>query len=171
VDKSNKKITPFIHRVLVATLILFFVIIYYLDISSLKDSQDKLLVNPVIWLVIILYPIIIWQEWKEKRKRDMKHEETLETHEVDEDDETSVTLSKKVFLFMISTLLYLILINYVGFIISTILFMPSLMLILGTKSKKIVIILPIITTVVLYFLFNNLLGIPLPEGVLLQGGV
>lgn len=168
-DKSNKKITPFMHRIIVATLILLFIIVYYFDISSLKNSQDKLLVNPIIWIVILLYPIIIWQEWREKKKNEAVQQEDVTEKEIDEDDETSARLSKKVLLFMIFTLAYLILLNYVGFIVSTIIYMPALMSVLGTKSKKILIILPIATTVILYILFNNLLGIPLPEGVLLQG--
>ncbi|MEI3606478.1 tripartite tricarboxylate transporter TctB family protein [Pseudogracilibacillus sp. SE30717A] len=162
--KLRNILTPFVHRIIVATSILIFTLLYLFEISSLKNAQDKLLVNPVIWIIFLLYPIIIWQEWREKRKKETTHEATNEA-----ESEASSRLSKKVFLFMISTLLYLVLMNYIGFIISTIAFMPFLMWVLGTSSKKILIILPIATTVVLYLLFNNLLGIPLPQGIILQG--
>jgi hypothetical protein len=162
VGKSGKFFTTFIHRIIVATGILLFTILYFFEIDSLKNAQDKLLVNPVIWIMILLYPIIIWQEWKEKRKEE-------HTEKAEEDDESSARMSKKIFFFMLSTFLYLILMNYVGFIIMTIVYMPFLMWVLGTKSKKTLIILPIVFTVLLYILFNNLLGIPMPQGILLEG--
>lgn len=164
----EKFLTPFVHRIIAATLIFIFTLIYFIDASSLENQQDTLMVQPVLWIMIILYPIIIWQEWRAEKKRKVEKQKTAEEEE-DADEDTSIRLSKKVFLFMIFTFIYLILMNYIGFIISTIVYMPALMWVLGTKSKKMLIILPIVTAMVLFFLFNNLLGIPLPQGVLLEG--
>jgi len=164
----GKFLTPFVHRIIAATLILLFTIIYIIDASALENSQDTLMVIPVLWIMVLLYPIIIWQEWRAAKKQEAEKQEVAEEEE-DADNETTLKLSKKVLLFMILTFIYLILMNYIGFIISTILYMPALMWVFGTKSKKLLIILPIVTAVVLFFLFNNLLGIPLPQGVLIEG--
>lgn len=159
-------LTPFVHRIIAATLILVFALIYLIDVSALENEQDTLMINPIIWIMVILYPIIIWQEWKAAKKQKAKKEENVEE---DTESETFVRLSRKVFLFMIFTFIYLVLMHYIGFIISTILYMPVLMYVFGTKSKKMLIVLPIVTAVVLFILFNNLLSIPLPQGVLLEG--
>lgn len=179
-NKRGNILTIFSHKIIVATGILIFTLIYFWDVSSLNNSQDKLLVDPVIWIIILLYPIIIWQEWREKNNKttekvgiteqlldDADLTDQLENEE--EEDEASARLTKKIFYFMLSTLLYLLIMNYLGFVITTIIYMPIIMWILGTKSKKTLILLPIGFTVLLYILFSNLLGIPLPQGLLLQG--
>lgn len=164
--KLRNLLSPFAHRVIVATGILLFALLYLYEIGSLKNPQDKLLVNPVIWIMVILYPIILWQEWRQF-KQSKSEEETAEDDK--ESADTSAKLTKKIFFFMLSTFGYLILMNYFGFFIMTILYMPLLMWILGTKSKWTLIILPIVTTVVLFVLFDLVLGIPLPQGVLIEG--
>lgn len=168
--KFRSILTPFVHRIIVATAILAFALLYLYEIADLKNAQDKLLVNPVIWIIVILYPIIIWQEWRTFKKN--KQEETegkIDANNEEEPDgssETSAKLTKKIFFFMLSTFVYLLLMDSLGFMITTVLYMPFLMWNLGTKSKTVLIILPIVTTIVLYFLFNLLLDIPLPQGIL-----
>ncbi len=177
--KQGKIFTVFSHKIIVATGILILTLLYFIDVSSLNNPEDKLLVNSVIWIIILLYPIIIWQEWREKNNKTSEKagitEQLLDDvnltdqqGEESDDEETSARLNKRIFYFMLSTFLYLVIMNYLGFIITTIIYMPILMLILGTTSKKILIILPIVFTILLYILFNNLLGIPLPQGLLLQ---
>lgn len=70
---------------------------------------------------------------------------------------------------MVSTFAYLILTNYFGFLIVTVLYLPLLMWILGTKSKLTLIFVPIITTIALFILFDIVLEIPLPQGLFLEG--
>ena len=159
---SEKFFNIFMHRIIVATAILLFAILYLFEIGSLKSVQDKLLVNPIIWIMFLLYPIIIWQDWKEYRKKSS-------TEEVAPDGESSSRMNRKLLFFILSTFVYLLLMDYVGFIIITILYMPFLMWVLGTTSKKTLIILPIVFTVLMYILFNNLLGIPMPQGILVEG--
>ena len=142
--------------------------LYLYEIGALKNPQDKLMVNPVIWIIIILYPVILWQEWRQFKSRNSEEGQAAEDEE-NEESETSAKLTKKILFFMLSTFGYLILMNYLGFFIMTILFMPLLMWILGTKSKLTLIILPIVTTVILFVLFDLILGIPLPQGMLIEG--
>lgn len=153
---------PFIHRIIVATSILILAVIYFFDVKDLKNPHDRLLISPVFWIMVILYPIIIWQEIREAKK-------TIHDSEEVEGDGDSYRLTKKVGFFMISVMIYLILLNYIGFIISTILFLPALMWILGTKSRLFPIIFSIIATGLLYLFFDILLGIPLPIGILIEG--
>lgn len=164
-EKIGTMLTPFVHRIIVATAILAFALFYLFDISDLKNPQDKLLVNPVIWIIVILYPIIIWQEWRTFKEEQPKEEKT-DSQNDENSSETTTRMTKRIFLFMLTTFVYLLLIDFVGFIITTVLYIPILMWILGTKSKKVLIILPIVTTIALYILFDLLLEIPLPHGIL-----
>lgn len=156
---------PFIHRLIVPTGIMLLAVIYFFDVQALKNPQDRLLINPIFWIMVFLYPIILWNEW-----RNWKSRTKLDFKSADkgaEPDEYNVKLTKKVALFMLSVALYLATVNFVGFVVMTLMFIPLLMYILGTKSVKLLILIPILATFVLYMLFGFLLGIPLPVGILI----
>lgn len=97
-NKFRFLFTQFSHRIIMATLILLFTLVYLYDIGSLKDSQDKLLVSPVIWIIIILYPIILFQEWREFKDKSYS-KQSEEDFAEEEDSEESAKLTKKSFLF------------------------------------------------------------------------
>lgn len=59
--------------------------------------------------------------------------------------------------------IYFYFIPKIGFIISSIIFMVLFMLALGLRDWKKVIIIPIVTTIVIYYLFAIILKIRLPE--------
>lgn len=147
-------------RFLLPTLILMFVTVYFLEVQGLSDPRDRMLITPVFWIMLFSYPIIIFQEWKKWK--------APQQESADEEDhyEVHAKFTKKVAYFMISIFLYLVLINYLGFILVTLLFLPSLMRLLGTKDWRLLSILPVGVTVTLYLLFVTWLGIPLPKGFL-----
>jgi len=67
-------------------------------------------------------------------------------------------------LFVILTLANLLLLNVVGYIVTFFLFSLSLMLILGVRSIKILMLVPVSLILVLYLVFQRWLLIPLPMG-------
>ncbi len=73
---------------------------------------------------------------------------------------------KSIFFVTLLTILYIVLIHFIGYGISTVIFMAVLLWILKIRSKSIFILLPIITTLTLYFIFNHVLMVLLPEGYL-----
>lgn len=60
--------------------------------------------------------------------------------------------------------IYILLMDKIGYIISTYLFVLLSLLYLKVKSKKVLIILPIAITLVVYFAFTNILIVMLPRG-------
>lgn len=160
--KKNILISAFTHRIIVATVIFLCATYYFVDVQALKNAQDRLLINPVYWIMVALYPVILWQEWKERAKTN----ETLV--EENEDDESKVTLTKKLFLYMVFIVIYLVGLNYTGFIMTSLLIMPILMIISGAKSKSKIIIVPIVTVFILYMIFGYLLEVPLPQGLFIE---
>ncbi|WP_078427539.1 tripartite tricarboxylate transporter TctB family protein [Alkalihalobacterium alkalinitrilicum] len=67
--------------------------------------------------------------------------------------------------FAISTIIYVFLLEYIGFIIMTFLYMVYLMLFLGVRSYKVLIFVPIIIIFLLYVSSELWLNIRLPKGV------
>lgn len=68
----------------------------------------------------------------------------------------------KILPMVVALSLYVLLLEYVGFIASTIIFLISAMLIFGERRKKILLTVPVITAVVVYYLFSTAFMIVLP---------
>ncbi|GAA0355700.1 tripartite tricarboxylate transporter TctB family protein [Bacillus horti] len=155
-----------LNRFIVATLIIVLAGIYFIDVQSLPNVRDKVLISPIFWIMLVFYPIILWQEWRTwKAKERAQQNKATNTKEEPEADEVEGKLSKKIVLFMGSIALYLALITSIGFVILTPVFLFALMYILGTRSWKVLLSVSLITTVLLYIFFVIWLGIPLPQGI------
>jgi len=74
--------------------------------------------------------------------------------------------TKKVIGFILLVLVYLLLVTYVGFIITSVVFLFSCLLLFEVKSKVILIFMPLGVSLFLYLLFAVWFGVPLPEGLL-----
>lgn len=60
---------------------------------------------------------------------------------------------------------YVVLVNTLGFLLSTLILVAGMLIILGQKNPKIVASISIVTMLVFTFVFGNLLSIPLPRGI------
>lgn len=61
---------------------------------------------------------------------------------------------------------YVILVKFLGYIITTIFYLPVSMNYLGIISKKIITIATILTVAIIYFCFVIVLNVPIPRGIL-----
>jgi len=64
------------------------------------------------------------------------------------------------------TLIYILLLNIVGFYLLTTIFIPLLMYFLGIKDIKLLIGVSIFFVILLYIGFSIFLGVPTPQGIL-----
>ncbi len=71
---------------------------------------------------------------------------------------------KSLLLFGVVSVVYLLVFNFLGFILSTIILLVLLMLILGERRWWYIALVSIITTVVIYLLFGKYLSVMLPKG-------
>ncbi|MBS6397344.1 MAG: tripartite tricarboxylate transporter TctB family protein [Clostridiales bacterium] len=69
--------------------------------------------------------------------------------------------------YCLSILVYILLIQKLGFIVSTIAFGIYSLIYLKNKNKILIVVLPIVVTVVLYYIFTNFLFVTLPSGLLM----
>ena len=100
----------------------------------------------------------------------LKEEIKISTGEKADAPKTSYKLiisdrNKRIWFFIIGMCIYLFIINKIGFTISTILFTSIIMLMLGIKDKRMIVILPIGLVIFLYLIFSKWLQIPLPSGI------
>ncbi|MGI5174359.1 tripartite tricarboxylate transporter TctB family protein [Treponema sp. OMZ 840] len=69
----------------------------------------------------------------------------------------------------VMVLIYILLQNAVGYIIASLLFLYAALFFLGLKNNKLLFFLyPICITLIIYFLFNKVLHVLLPEGFLIS---
>lgn len=81
-----------------------------------------------------------------------------------ESEAPSNLLKSKLMISAIVLFAYVFLLDKIGFLFSTPLFLLAYMIILGQKKRSIRIIVALATTIILYVLFARFLMIPLPRG-------
>ena len=74
---------------------------------------------------------------------------------------------KTFLLFLLECAIYLIVLRYLGFLISTMLLLCAIVQLLGEKSWWKIILISVVTSLIIYFLFGVYLGVMLPKGKLL----
>lgn len=75
---------------------------------------------------------------------------------------------KRIVIFMLIILAYIVLLYYIGYIPATLLFSVCALLYQGNRSKTVLIILPAALTASIYLLFSLLLFVSLPTGKLFE---
>lgn len=70
------------------------------------------------------------------------------------------------FLLFIAIIFYAVALEYIGFYLSSALFLPVANIIMGYRDPKIMVIVSISILAFVYFVFSQLLGVPLPEASL-----
>jgi putative tricarboxylic transport membrane protein len=72
---------------------------------------------------------------------------------------------KKIALSSILLLLYIIIMPWIGFGLSTLLYAPAFILVLGERRKLVLILSPLLVAVFVILIFSRFIAIPFPKGV------
>ena len=86
----------------------------------------------------------------------MKKEDKQETKAVDQ--------AKIIIPYCLMIVLYLFLMTKIGYIASTVAFMLASLMYLKLKNKVLMVVLSVVLTILLYFVFTNFLTVILPRG-------
>lgn len=105
-------------------------------------------------LLIISYAMTIWMLVGSVIKQ--KKEEKQETQVMEQ--------VKIIVPYCLMITVYLIMMSKIGYIASTVLFMVASLVYLRLKNKVALIVLSLVLTVILYFVFTNFLTVILPRG-------
>lgn len=146
---KSRKWDPLICLVLAAALMVF--------VLELKNTNPMARVYPEVILicsyVMIALTLVQWFiNWK-KGNIDM----------------SSMLPKKRVIYILIycaAMLVYILLIDKLGFIPSTIVFGIYSLVYMKCKNKIVIVVLPIVTALLMYFIFSNFLFVTLPLGIL-----
>lgn len=147
---------------IIPLLIFLYSLSYFWEVNLLPNKIDLLLIRPIFFilvLAIIIHVILQFRTYKTKTN-------------VKQTEEKEQINWKKTIYFCLSTVLYVFLLESIGFIILTLVYMVVLMWGLGVRSKKALILTPLISVFSIYISLELLLSIKLPKGVLVViGGI
>ncbi len=149
----KKGFIPFSSGMVFPLVAILFSAVYLRQVTDIS-AQDALLVKPVAFILIGLAAATLILEFRKARNR----------------PETFVKpvfrIPLKVVFFIVSCSVYLAVLTRLGFIPSTALFIAAVSWFLGVRKMKTLIGVAVIVPLVLYLLFQVLLEVPLPAGIL-----
>ena len=90
--------------------------------------------------------------------------ETLKNRMLSVPRYASIEQAKIIVPYCLMIVVYLFLMNKIGYIASTVVFMLASLIYLKLKNKVLMVILTVALTVVVYFVFTNFLTVILPRG-------
>lgn len=152
------------------TIILFSTVLLILTFQ-IPETSSTYIIGPRFWpaflliFMLILGVLLLFKTFIKDNADKKKNDSEVElAEEVPVDGEVE---SRGPFIFIMITVVigYILLINVLGFLVSTIVFMYLGNILLGTKNQLTAILTSVIGTLVLLFVFSNLLSIPLPRGM------
>lgn len=150
---NNVKKRKFNYNYLSVGLIYLLSLSFLLSIPSIKEAESRLTPTVICIFAILLSTILLVKTY-------LKHGKNEEVQDF--------SGSKMAFVLAFSLLVYIVSIVYLGFYISTPIFLFVTMLILGQKNKKLMLIISGSMVVVVYFFFDVLLKMQIPEGILIS---
>lgn len=135
----------------IAVLIIYIVTFSFFiqSFSMVKDSGlFPRLISGVLIFLNTLYALEIYRGIDNKKKK--------------KDD---IVTSKLVGIIALSAL-YVVVVNFLGYVITTLIYLPATMKYLGITNKKVIVLASVISVVVIYLCFVVLLDVPIPTGIL-----
>ena len=153
-------------------MIIFSLIGLYLT-NRIKTLHDEFVVSAIDWpksiliFIIVLSLVHIIVTYRNSKK-ELVIEESKESKENKEEEEITYNrtfgLDNRLVSF-IGIFLYLVGLQLMGFVPSTLVFLIVIPLIIGFKNKKIVIIYALFTLALIILIFPKLLSVSLPKGI------
>jgi len=138
-------------------VVLCFCIAYLMQSHKIFSDLSMILVR------ITFYTIIVFTFFVLKEEIQITSEKKTDSQKAPYN--YFVGKSKRIWFFIIGMGTYIVLLDKIGFVLSTLFFTSIMMYLLGIKNKRILILLPICLVVLIYFMFDKWLMIPLPSGI------
>lgn len=148
-----KRLSIIFNHLLFPLFCILFLVCYYL---SARDLPYLSIAYPGI-IAILLIAIIVWDVIAVVKKfSTVQHEEKQKN--VEKNSIRGVVV-------YLATIIYVILLTYLGFVIATLLYLPFIIYYLGDRGIKNILSFVLIVFVVLYGLFVIVLNLNLPTGI------
>ena len=158
---------------LVALFYLIITVVYAVQIPSIKITSISPIDSAFLPIILsagmgILTVCQIYQAIKKQKKMAQAAAENADADAETVDAEDAPDYGRAM-MTLAASLLYVALLNPLGFVISSVVYLELQMCIMSPKDKRKPVkflIISIITVLVIYFIFHNLLRLMLPNGIL-----
>lgn len=150
----------YFRKLLIPTGIILWSTWYYIEVMG-KPKTAHVLVQPLFYLLLILYALICYTDYKEHFNGKSQSHDAADKARPQEKRTAVVTLGC-----MIAATAYLISMPYLGFIFSTIVFLAASFCFLGARYKLWAIAAAALLAIALNAVFKIFLEVPLPTGSL-----
>ncbi|ASN04389.1 tripartite tricarboxylate transporter TctB family protein [Virgibacillus necropolis] len=128
---------------------------FYFEASGFRENAG-IFPEMVSLILLVLNTIYLFQELKEKRKISKNNS----------GKSTIVKPTKQFYVITIASIGYVALLNVIGFLILTPMYLALIMFYLGGKRKKVIFPIVIVFTFAVYISFSSLLNISIPQGII-----
>lgn len=160
-----------IKKLVTPTIMMGWALYYFIEIQG-KNASAGLFIRPVFWIMLVLYLMILWMDTRDWRgeKRTQASAAQQATAEEKQAAQAKTAAEKadlrRTVICVGSAVAYVFLLPYLGFIISTVLFLFGLFCWLKAPNKLIAFVLALAVALGMYALFKIGLKVPLPTGLL-----
>jgi len=152
--KGKDKGELIIPIILVALSIFLYINTYAFKFTTYEKASPKMWPRGILILLILISLVLIGKLLFEKSER------VAEKEKQSPKTKWGMMLAGIFILFF-----YILLMQYLGYILSTFLFTVCAMFMLGNRNKLHLIAVPIMTTAFIFFIFNYAMYISLPKGI------
>lgn len=147
-------------------IVILIAVIFLWNSNDIKTLNSSFIIGPKDWPYILIGGLLICSFYGIARTYVI----SARNKHVGNENGKKVTdlkaiINSKGFLVTAVVLIYILFLNYIGFIFSSIIFLMAIYLVLGGKKILNSLIFSVITTAVFIILFSVLLGTTLPRGV------
>lgn len=147
---EKKNLNKYLNKNLIEAIFLMLMSSFFIGESLKLRGSESLALSPALFPLIITGSLLIFSIILAIRALAIKEEERV-TGDI-----------KPVLLVILISFIYILILSRVHFIISSILYLLALLTILGERRWKVFLPISIITPVLIFFIFTNLLDVLLP---------
>ncbi len=152
-------------KIYVPTAVLAWAIYYMIDVAD-AGAKAIALIKPVFIFLVVLYLAIVIREYR-ALKAALPAEDSPPPAATAEQKKLGRENWLRVGVCFLATVVYLAVINHIGFIVSTVIYLFGLFWYLKAKNRVAILVAAVALAVAMYMVFDYFLGVPLPKGFLI----
>lgn len=156
----------FIKKMFIPSLILLWATYYFLEVKKLPE-KNAILIQPVFILLVVFYFVNLFIDYKEtKAEAAMQAEQVTDSEQQMQTKTPAEKKNYRLVAVFALLLMSVVLIEPLGFLITIPLLVASILWIMDVRRWIPLIIMPLVLTAIVYFVFGVFLNVPLPPGIL-----
>lgn len=147
----------FLKKIAIPALMMAWCTYFIIDAGS-PDKKG----NTFVWATFVVLAAVFAVELVNELRRAIAEKKANEASAQEKQDNSGLIRSGILFG---STVVYILAMSYIGFMISTFVYLFAMFVFLKAKNKIVVAVASALLTALVWFAFDYLLGVPLPEGI------